>query len=142
MMSPFAINSRRPLQHFRRWLFIGWGIIVAIVLLSLLPDPGDILFGDFKPNDKLGHFIAYGILMSWFAQLYHAMRTRILLAVLFICMGISLEFLQGMTYYRTFDVYDMFANSVGVLIGYVFSSGVLGRLLLRFEQHLSRASTD
>ena len=30
-------------------------------------------------------------------------------------MGIALEFLQGMTGYRTFDVLDMAANAAGVL---------------------------
>jgi glycopeptide antibiotics resistance protein len=33
-------------------------------------------------------------------------------------MGIAIEFLQRMTGYRTFDVLDMVANAVGVLLGW------------------------
>ena len=33
-------------------------------------------------------------------------------------MGIGLEFVQGALGYRTFDLFDMLANSLGVLIGW------------------------
>ena len=36
----------------------------------------------------------------------------------FIAMGVGLEFIQGMTDYRTYDVLDMAANSIGVLLGW------------------------
>jgi len=142
MTSPFAIQTQRPLRHFKRWLMIGWAILGMIIVVSLIPDPGGALLGDFKPNDKVAHFIAYGILMGWFSQLYHAMHTRLLLAVLFICLGVTLEFLQGFTYYRMYEHYDMLANSIGVILGYVFSFGVLGELLLKFEQRFAHTTTN
>jgi len=37
----------------------------------------------------------------------------------FILMGIALEFLQGMTGTRSFEVFDMVANSVGVALGWI-----------------------
>jgi glycopeptide antibiotics resistance protein len=33
-------------------------------------------------------------------------------------MGIGLEFIQGMLGYRTYEVFDMLANTIGVLLGW------------------------
>ena len=116
----------QPLQDsWRRWsngallkrtilLFCGWGWATAIVVLSLIPTVPSI---DVEQGDKLGHFAAYGLLMSVFCLIYDEWRRRLAYAAGFIAMGIALEFLQGMTDYRTFDVYDMLANAVGVLLG-------------------------
>ena len=59
--------------------------------------------------------VAYGVLMAWFCQLY---RTRIYYAAVFILMGIVLEIIQGQLGYRSFEVADMFANALGVLLGW------------------------
>jgi VanZ family protein len=93
----------------------GWGIAALIVWLSLTPSPPQI---DIEQGDKLGHFAAYGTLMFWFCLLYPRRRTRIAYALLWIAMGIGLEFIQGQLGYRTYDVYDMYANTIGVLIGW------------------------
>lgn len=140
-MMPFLFGepARRPLRHFRRWLRVGWLLIITIIILELIPEPQSELFKELTPNDKIEHFIAYGTLMAWFVQLYHPLRTRIVLALLFIGMGVGLEFLQGLTFYRTFDVYDMLANSIGVLLGLMLSFGSLGQLLARFESRPQRA---
>ena len=45
-------------------------------------------------------------------------------------MGIGIEFLQRMTGYRTFDVYDMAANATGVLLGWA-AAVLLARVLQR-----------
>jgi glycopeptide antibiotics resistance protein len=34
-------------------------------------------------------------------------------------MGVGLEFIQGMLGYRTYEVFDMLANAIGVLLGWV-----------------------
>jgi len=88
---------------------------MAIVWLSLTPSPPTI---DVDQGDKLGHFAAYGLLMFVFCQIYVLSRTRLVYAAGFVAMGIALEFLQGMTVYRTFDVFDMLANAVGVVLGW------------------------
>jgi VanZ family protein len=71
-----------------------------------------------EQSDKLGHFAAYGLLMFCFCQLYLKRRARILYAAGFIAMGVTLEFIQGMTSYRTFEVLDMAANTIGVSLGW------------------------
>ena len=80
-----------------------------------MPQPPQIAV---EQGDKLGHFAAYGLLMAIFCLAYVSPRTRSLYAAGFILMGIALEFLQGMTGYRTFDVMDMLANAIGVGIGW------------------------
>lgn len=89
--------------------------------LSLTPSPPQV---DFSHGDKLGHFIAYGLLMLWFSLLYLKKMTRILYGVGFIAMGVGLEFLQGELGYRTYEVFDMYANTLGVLLGWVAALAV------------------
>lgn len=87
-----------------------------------MPQPPKL---DLEQGDKLGHFAAYGLLMFVFCLIYSQRATRLAYATGFIAMGVALEFLQGMTDYRTFDLLDMLANATGVL-------GVLaGMLVLR-----------
>ena len=93
---------------------LGWTWAGAIVWLSLTPSPPTI---DIQSGDKLGHFMAYGALMSWFSFLYSKAGTRLAYAAGFVAMGIGLEFVQGWLGYRTFEVFDMLANSIGVLLG-------------------------
>ena len=103
----------------------GWAMAAAIVWLSLTPSPPQI---DFDQGDKLGHLAAYGTLMFWFCLLYARRNARIAYAVLWIAMGVSLEFIQGELGYRTYEVYDMVANTLGVLAGWaaalVFPEGL------------------
>jgi VanZ family protein len=94
---------------------LGWAWVAAIVWLSLTPSPPKV---DFEQSDKLGHFLAYGSLMLWFCFLYAALKARIAYAAGFIAMGIGLEFIQGALGYRTYEVFDMFANTIGVLLGW------------------------
>jgi len=100
-----------------RWigLGLGWGWAATIVWLSLTPSPPQV---DVQLGDKLGHFAAYGLLMLWFSLLYPRRGAQALYAFSFIIMGIGLEFLQGWLGYRTYDLMDMAANTVGVLLGW------------------------
>jgi VanZ family protein len=93
----------------------GWGWAAAIAWLSLHPAPPDL---DFEHSDKLGHFAAYGLLMFWFCQLYRDRKTRVAYAAGFVIMGVGLEYLQGQLGYRTYEVFDMYANTIGVLLGW------------------------
>lgn len=93
----------------------------TIAWLSLTPSPPTI---DIDEGDKLGHFAAYGLLMLWFCLLYARRAWRIGYAMLWIAMGIGLEFAQGQLGYRSYDVYDMYANTVGVLAGWALSLAI------------------
>ena len=97
------------------WLALGWAMVGAVVWLSLTPSPPKL---DFEASDKLGHLLGYGTLMFWFSQLYVERRARIAYAAGFAAMGVALEFVQGELGYRTYEVFDMYANGLGVLLGW------------------------
>ena len=96
---------------------------VVIAVLSLLPG-SDLPATNM--NDKLNHFIAYGVLMA-LATLGRG-RVRLLAIIAGIILyGLVLEGLQGMMPYgRSASWIDALANTGGVLIG----AGV-GALLAR-----------
>jgi len=104
----------KPLRFERLWIVFGAGFVVLVIYLSLTPELPDIAV---STNQKLGHVLAYGWLMLWFAQLYRSTGARLGLAAAFCALGIALEYLQGMTGYRGFEYSDMLLNSTGVAIG-------------------------
>ncbi len=99
----------------RLYIAVGWLLVGAIVWLSVTPSPPQV---DIEQGDKLGHLLAYALVMFWFAQLYAARPARIAYAALFIFMGVGLEFVQRGLGYRSFEVFDMLADSAGVLAGW------------------------
>src|SRR5262245_59158629 len=99
----------------RAGLALGWAMVAAVVYLSLTPAPPRI---DVESGDKLGHLAAYGSLAYWFSQFYLG-RTRLFYLLGFVAMGIALEFAQGATGYRSFELADMAANTLGVAAGWV-----------------------
>jgi VanZ family protein len=98
----------------RAGLALGWGLVAVVVYLSLTPTPPKI---DVDSGDKLGHLAAYGALAYWFSQFY-AGRTRLLYLLGFVAMGIALEIAQGATGFRSFELADMAANTLGVVAGW------------------------
>lgn len=124
------------LTYQKLWLSIGWLLIALIVYLSLTPHPFDPVH--FHNSDKVEHLLAYGTLMAWFSQIYRHASQQIKIAMALITLGVTMEFLQGMTHYRTFDYADMLANSVGVLTGWVVARTSLGQTLAYLDQRMSR----
>ena len=119
------------LKYTKLWLALGALLIALIWYLSLTPEPLDT---GIDNGDKAGHFLAYGLLMGWFAQIYIQLKPRLVLMLAFILMGVLLEVLQSMTAVRTYSHADMVANTTGVFIGLLLSQGPMARLLQRLEQ--------
>lgn len=78
-------------------------------------------------SDKFGHLAAYGVLMAWWHQID---RNAWRLALLFIVMGLLLEILQSLSGFRQGDIFDLAANTCGVLLGWL-----LARFGLRWSAH-------
>ncbi|MFQ5716897.1 MAG: VanZ family protein [Nitrospinales bacterium] len=95
-------------------LAAGWLFVVAAVYLSLTPSPPSV---GLTRSGFFLHFSGYALLMGWFATLYRP-RFHLQLGMRFVAMGVCLELLQGMTGFRTFEYSDLFANGVGVLLGW------------------------
>lgn len=102
------------------FLLAGWGVIVGIWVLSLLPLNSPPLPG----GDKVNHFIAYGTLMFIWMLALPSIRWhwQIALAITFALMGLVVEYAQGMTSFRLFDLHDALANAIGVACGWILAS--------------------
>jgi len=124
----------RPLKYVNLWLILGWGMVLLVVAVSLIPSPADLV--PFKTSDKLAHFMVYFVVMSWFGFIYLQGKKYLILGVVFILMGILLEVLQGMTTYRTMEYRDIMVNSLGVLAGWLLSRTRLSSFLIFFEQRI------
>ena len=124
----------RPFRFSLFWFLLGWVGVIAVVYLSLTSTPirTALIYGD-----KLGHLLAYAVLMSWFVQLFQRRGWLLLHAVFLILMGVSLEFLQGL-YGRYFEYADMAANTIGVFLGSLTALTPWRDLLLRLERRLFR----
>ena len=120
-------------RYRRLWSWLGWLMVVSVLVLSLMPLSVDLSEG----RDKVSHFVAYGSLMFWFGMLFPGWRNQVISALGFVAMGIAVEYLQRMTGYRSFDVADMVANAIGVTIGWVVVQTPLRRLLQWVEGRLA-----
>ena len=129
-------SNNTSLKYKLLWLSLGYLMVLFVIYSSL--STSDVVL-DIKLSDKLMHVLGYFALMSWFMQIYHGRRAVFFLALVFIVLGIALEFLQGLGGVRYFEVADMFANTLGVLLGWALSYTSVARILLWFERSLGVA---
>lgn len=115
---PAASPSPIPALYQRLWHHAGFALVIAIVWLSLRPEPIPLPGED---GDKLAHFLAYAVLMSWFSQVIRAASLRSRYAVAFAMLGAALEVAQHFTGYRSADVRDALANVAGILLGWIIA---------------------
>ena len=92
----------------------------------------------FPKADKLEHLVAYMSLTLWFSNIYSGGKRRIGLGMLFFAMGVLLEFLQGLTRYRSLEINDMVANGLGIILGWGLAQSFLGRSLVKLDGVLER----
>lgn len=117
------------------WLFIGFALIALVLYLSLTSNPV-AMAGMFRYEDKLYHALAYFTLMAWFSQLYHQAAQRIIIALLFVFMGLMVEYLQSLNPDRYAEFGDMVANVTGVMLGFVLTQTAAKNILLRVEKQI------
>ena len=101
------------------WLVLGWMFVLLIVYLSVAPTTIVVL--DMEQGDKFSHMLAYLVLMSWFTNLFETPMERVTLALSFVAMGVALEFAQRLVEYRSFEVADVGAGTVGVVFGWLLA---------------------
>lgn len=107
----------------------------ALLALSLMKlDVQDV---NFSNGDKVFHSLSYfGLTLLWFLQSFMGKKdtslTRRLIAVslAILAFGMIVEILQlVLTNYRSFDWYDMLANTFGVLVAALFITAIQTYLL-------------
>ena len=118
------------------WRVLGAGFVALVIYLSLSTQTIDA--GRIE-DVKTGHFLAYFWLMYWYSQVYRGRAARFGIAAGLVAMGIALEYLQGMTTYRTFAYSDMRDNAIGVAAGLALGWGVGGTVLARLEAFYNRS---
>jgi VanZ family protein len=111
-------------------------LVAAVIYLSLTSAPIDMGMS-FPYEDKVQHATAYFVLMVWFGQIYHGRHERIILALLLICMGATLEYFQGFNPHRFAEFGDMVANASGVILGVFLTLTSAKNGLLKIERWLS-----
>lgn len=107
-------------------------MIAGVVVLSLIPVEVDLGEG----RDKLAHFVAYGSLTLWFGMVFSSRIAQLGIALAFCAMGVGVEFLQGLTGYRTMEVADMVANSTGAALGWGLAQTPLKYALAWIERRI------
>jgi VanZ family protein len=83
------------------------------------------------------HFSSYFLLTIWFCGLYDKRRNYIVIAAVLIGLGALLDLLQGATSTRHFDIYDILANTIGVLLGFVLALVLVGGWCQTVERWLT-----
>ncbi len=122
-------------MHYRGfWLLLGWLYVLLLLYGSLIRVPDINTYIDH--TDKLIHFLLYFLLAGWFVQLYSRLSQRIVILGSTILLGIIIEFLQGLTAYRSFDMLDALANSIGAISAFLLAGTSLALLLKRFDNWL------
>jgi len=118
------------------WLAIGYALVMLVVFLSLTSNPVSLEM-EIPYQDKFFHALAYFTLMAWFSQIYHDRFQRNMIALVFIFMGVTLEYLQGFDPNRYFEFADMVANSVGVALGFALALTGAKNILVKLEEVIS-----
>jgi VanZ family protein len=131
-MGAVPVMASQAYRYRTWWLALGWLGVAVVLVLSLVPLSGDLPEG----SDKLSHFAVYGVLTFWFGMLHPGWRRQAVVALGFVAMGVCIEFLQGLTSYRSFEVADMIANTIGVGLGLGVVQTPLRHLLVWFEARL------
>ena len=126
-----AVNPE--LRYRKLWLIIGYISIALVVFLSLTGKPVRI-DTNLPYQDKLLHALAYFVLTFWFMQIYHTRHQVFRWVVLFLCLGLLMEYLQGFEPKRYSEVGDMVANALGVVAAVGVARTPLRFMLVRVER--------
>lgn len=113
------MSDRVLFLHRSLYLAIGWALVLSVLVLSLWPDVSVPDVG-VSWNDKLGHFIAYLVLMLWFALPYPRPR-HLWIGFRLVALGILIEILQWLSGYRYFELADIGADTLGVVAGWLLA---------------------
>ncbi len=114
------------------WLSVGYVLVFVVVYLSITTSPIKNLGIPYQ--DKIFHALAYFSLMFWFAQIYHDKFQRNMIAIIFLFMGVLMEYIQSFELTRTADMADILANTVGVGLGFLLAQTALKNVLVNLEK--------
>jgi VanZ family protein len=124
----------KPLRRPRLWLGLWIAAIVGLIVVCLVPL--DSLPPLPDNSDKVEHLLGYFALSAAAVQLFGSRRALSLAAVGLVALGVGVEIAQSYTAYRSSDLVDAMANTLGVLLGMATALTPWRDLLLRIEKRL------
>lgn len=121
-------------EFIKRWkwlsLFTG-----AVIILSVAPIPDNAPMEDVPLIDKWVHFVMYAglVFAGWFDRMHNKSALNIWLFAVALCLFASLlggllELVQGCTSFRSCELLDFYADTIGAVLATVIA--VLVHLLL------------
>jgi len=120
------------LRWHRLWVALGALIMAWTLWMALRPDP-DITLA-VPEGDKILHAFTFTCLMGWWGNIYRRPRGRWGSALLCLGFGIFIEFAQWLDPPRDADVWDVVADSVGIVLALVLLRTPLARVLSEVER--------
>ena len=100
--------------YFIRFIFFLTMLFTSVMsFISIDPSIAKILI-----QDKLLHVIAFFVI-SFLAYASDFKIKRIILFVVLILYGLLIEVIQNSLEYRTFELYDLLSDTIGVIFGYI-----------------------
>ncbi len=127
----------KNLKYIKTWFALGLLWVLIVIAVSLYPRPPDL--SSIRFGDKIVHSLSYFLLMFWFLQIIKV-QAEIFMVLMLISVGIMIEILQGLSGYRTFDIYDMLANSFGVILAWPLKNTSLVDLIDKLESQMMRVA--
>lgn len=125
---------RNLLEHnLIKYIAVTFQLLVTVMML--IPTSGSSYI-NLPHSDKIFHIAIYGILFVVWAMSCKVDRNRRYLlwtiVVLLTLYGIIIELIQGeWIESRTSDIWDVIANSVGILLGMVIFHKLISRIELK-----------
>ncbi len=109
-------------------------MLVVLIMLSMITIDQRMI--SFPYLDKIEHFLAWLVMMFWFASLYPRYGLLVLGILLTISLGVELA--QALISWRQGSGGDLLANFLGLLTGWVLAMANKGRLLIFLDLKLSQ----
>jgi|SRR5688572_12421071 len=106
-------SSRNPKVR-ALWAGVACALVLAVLYFSLTPAPLDLQ----GRADKYAHIAGYAALMFWLMQVFPGIRSRMLLALGLLALGVGIEVLQAYSG-RDLERGDILANAIGIAVGWL-----------------------
>lgn len=104
-----------------RIIFIFW--MIAITVLSIMPHQDDSIIknSNLTKSGMEKHFIAYFIAASlcYFSYRRNTIKFVLFSSLLLFLFSLILELVQFILPYRTFNIRDVYANAVGIILFFI-----------------------
>ena len=123
-------------KNFKKYFFICFTLLIFLL-------PGvNLIAAIFFINDKEAH-LSFFLVLAIYRMIFGKNYNQIVFTT--ILLGISIEIFQYFIPNRSFDLYDIFADSFGIMIAYFFKIGfdkmpILRPELLIFDKKLKSNS--